>query len=104
MIPKALALSLKAVELGWLETEAEQARRQFWLMHELAQTRPGFTDMTRRPRVELVSPGLRAIKRVTQAWLAQQGDTRRVSSHRHLNPKLPCIRAQEWVSAACRRR
>jgi uncharacterized protein (DUF924 family) len=30
--PQALALSLKAVELGWLETEPEQARRQFWLM------------------------------------------------------------------------
>ena len=25
-------LSLKAVEFGWLEAEAEQARRQFWLM------------------------------------------------------------------------
>ena len=30
--PQALALSLRAVELGWLETETEQARRQFWLM------------------------------------------------------------------------
>lgn len=30
--PQALALSLRAVELGWLETEPEQARRQFWLM------------------------------------------------------------------------
>ncbi|MFM7513568.1 MAG: DUF924 family protein [Cyanobium sp.] len=30
--PQALALSLKAVELGWLEDEPEQARRQFWLM------------------------------------------------------------------------
>jgi len=30
--PQALALSLQAVELGWLEAEAEQARRQFWLM------------------------------------------------------------------------
>jgi uncharacterized protein (DUF924 family) len=29
---QALALSLKAVELGWLEAEPEQARRQFWLM------------------------------------------------------------------------
>ena len=29
---QAQALSLKAVELGWLETEPEQARRQFWLM------------------------------------------------------------------------
>jgi uncharacterized protein (DUF924 family) len=29
---QALALSLRAVELGWLEAEAEQARRQFWLM------------------------------------------------------------------------
>ena len=30
--PQALALSLKAVELGWLEAEPEQTRRQFWLM------------------------------------------------------------------------
>jgi uncharacterized protein (DUF924 family) len=30
--PQALALSQKAVELGWLEAEPEQARRQFWLM------------------------------------------------------------------------
>ena len=30
--PQALALSLRAVELGWLETEPEQGRRQFWLM------------------------------------------------------------------------
>jgi len=30
--PQALALSLQAVELGWLEAEPEQARRQFWLM------------------------------------------------------------------------
>ena len=30
--PQALRLSLRAVELGWLETEPEQARRQFWLM------------------------------------------------------------------------
>ena len=30
--PQALALSQKAVELGWLRTEPEQARRQFWLM------------------------------------------------------------------------
>ena len=29
---QALALSLKAVERGWLEAEPEQARRQFWLM------------------------------------------------------------------------
>jgi len=29
---QALALSLKAVERGWLEAELEQARRQFWLM------------------------------------------------------------------------
>ncbi|MFN6337209.1 MAG: DUF924 family protein [Cyanobacteriota bacterium] len=29
---RALALSLKAVERGWLEAEPEQARRQFWLM------------------------------------------------------------------------
>ena len=29
---QALALSLQAVELGWLAPEAEQARRQFWLM------------------------------------------------------------------------
>lgn len=30
--PWALALSLQADELGWLETEPQQARRQFWLM------------------------------------------------------------------------
>lgn len=30
--PQALPLSLRAVELGWLEAEPEQARRQFWLM------------------------------------------------------------------------
>ena len=30
--PQALALSLRAVEKGWLEEEGEQARRQFWLM------------------------------------------------------------------------
>jgi len=30
--PQALAASLQAVELGWLEAELEQARRQFWLM------------------------------------------------------------------------
>ena len=30
--PQALALSLQAVELGWLEAEPVQARRQFWLM------------------------------------------------------------------------
>ena len=30
--PQALALSLKAVELGWLEAEPQQPRRQFWLM------------------------------------------------------------------------
>lgn len=30
--PQALALSLKAVERGWLEAEPEQTRRQFWLM------------------------------------------------------------------------
>ena len=30
--PQALALSLKGVELGWLEAEPEQPRRQFWLM------------------------------------------------------------------------
>ena len=29
---QALALSLQAVERGWLEAESEQARRQFWLM------------------------------------------------------------------------
>ncbi|MBM5821100.1 MAG: DUF924 domain-containing protein [Cyanobacteria bacterium K_Offshore_surface_m2_011] len=29
---QAQALSLKAVERGWLEAEPEQARRQFWLM------------------------------------------------------------------------
>ena len=30
--PQALALSLRAVELGWLEAEPEPPRRQFWLM------------------------------------------------------------------------
>ena len=30
--PKALTLSLRAVELGWLELEQERPRRQFWLM------------------------------------------------------------------------
>ncbi|MEA5416467.1 DUF924 family protein [Synechococcus sp. BA-132 BA5] len=30
--PQALALSLQAVERGWLEAEPGQARRQFWLM------------------------------------------------------------------------
>ncbi len=30
--PQAVALSLQAVELSWLVAEAEQARRQFWLM------------------------------------------------------------------------
>ncbi len=29
---QALALSLRAVQLGWLEAEPEQTRRQFWLM------------------------------------------------------------------------
>ena len=29
---QALELSLQAVELGWLEAEPQQARRQFWLM------------------------------------------------------------------------
>jgi uncharacterized protein (DUF924 family) len=29
---RALPLSLRAVERGWLEAEPEQARRQFWLM------------------------------------------------------------------------
>jgi uncharacterized protein (DUF924 family) len=29
---QALALSLKAVERGWLEAEPERTRRQFWLM------------------------------------------------------------------------
>jgi uncharacterized protein (DUF924 family) len=33
--PQALALSLRAVELGWLEAETEQARRQFWLMPQM---------------------------------------------------------------------
>ena len=33
--PQALALSLKAVERGWLEAEPEQARRQFWLMPQM---------------------------------------------------------------------
>jgi uncharacterized protein (DUF924 family) len=30
--PRALALSLRAVELGWLELEQERPQRQFWLM------------------------------------------------------------------------
>ena len=30
--PQALALSLRAVELGWLELEQERPQRQFWLM------------------------------------------------------------------------
>jgi uncharacterized protein (DUF924 family) len=30
--PQAMALSQRAVELGWLEAEPEQTRRQFWLM------------------------------------------------------------------------
>jgi uncharacterized protein (DUF924 family) len=30
--PQALALSQRATALGWLEMEAEPARRQFWLM------------------------------------------------------------------------
>jgi uncharacterized protein (DUF924 family) len=30
--PQALALSLRAEALGWLEAEADQPRRQFWLM------------------------------------------------------------------------
>jgi uncharacterized protein (DUF924 family) len=29
---QALALSLRALERGWVEAEAEQVRRQFWLM------------------------------------------------------------------------
>jgi uncharacterized protein (DUF924 family) len=33
--PHALALSLRAVERGWLEAEPEQARRQFWLMPQM---------------------------------------------------------------------
>ena len=33
--PQALALSLQAVERGWLEAEPEQARRQFWLMPQM---------------------------------------------------------------------
>ena len=33
--PQALALSLRAVEQGWLEAEPEQARRQFWLMPQM---------------------------------------------------------------------
>ena len=33
--PQALALSLRAVERGWLEAEPEQARRQFWLMPQM---------------------------------------------------------------------
>ena len=30
--PQALALSLQALDRGWVEAEADQARRQFWLM------------------------------------------------------------------------
>ncbi|SBO41858.1 conserved protein of unknown function [Cyanobium sp. NIES-981] len=30
--PAALALSQRAVERGWVQQEADQARRQFWLM------------------------------------------------------------------------
>ena len=30
--PQALALSLRALQLGWVEAEPDQARRQFWLM------------------------------------------------------------------------
>ena len=30
--PQAMTLSLRAVELGWLEAEPEHPRRQFWLM------------------------------------------------------------------------
>jgi uncharacterized protein (DUF924 family) len=30
--PQALALSLQAVDRGWLEAELDQPRRQFWLM------------------------------------------------------------------------
>jgi uncharacterized protein (DUF924 family) len=30
--PQALALSLRALELGWVAAEPDQARRQFWLM------------------------------------------------------------------------
>jgi uncharacterized protein (DUF924 family) len=30
--PQALALSLRALELGWVKAEPNQARRQFWLM------------------------------------------------------------------------
>ena len=33
--PQALALSLEAVKQGWLEAEAQQARRQFWLMPQM---------------------------------------------------------------------
>jgi uncharacterized protein (DUF924 family) len=29
---QALALSLRALQLGWVEAEPDQARRQFWLM------------------------------------------------------------------------
>jgi hypothetical protein len=30
--PQAPALSLQAVQLGWVGAEPDQARRQFWLM------------------------------------------------------------------------
>jgi hypothetical protein len=49
--PQALALSLKAVELGWLETEPEQARRQFRLMSLFERcSDPRSADFARRHR------------------------------------------------------
>ena len=40
-----LALSLRAVEKGWLEEEPEQARRQFWLAIPAPPTSPASTGM-----------------------------------------------------------
>ena len=49
--PQALALSLKAVERGWLEAEPEQARRQFWLMPLFERfSDPRTADFARRHR------------------------------------------------------
>ena len=46
-----LALSLKAVEQGWLEAESEQPRRQFWLMPLFERfCDPRTADFARRHR------------------------------------------------------
>ena len=42
--PQALALSQKAVKLGWLAAEPEQARRQFWLMPLMHSEDPAVQD------------------------------------------------------------